>query len=70
MSKPCILVADGISPVGIAQLEQDPDLDVDVRTSITAEELLADAAKCRRLACAVESNTPARFVVGWVPFAW
>ena len=45
MSKPCILVADAISPLGIEKLQQDPVVDVEVRTDISADELLADAAK-------------------------
>ena len=38
-----VLVADGISEIGIEQLKADPDLDVDVRIGISPEDLLADA---------------------------
>jgi D-3-phosphoglycerate dehydrogenase len=44
MEKHKVLVADGISPIGIAELQADPALDVDVRIGISAEDLLADAA--------------------------
>ncbi|MEM9481874.1 MAG: phosphoglycerate dehydrogenase [Verrucomicrobiota bacterium] len=40
-----VLVADGISDIGIDQLKADPDLDVDVRIGISPEDLLADAAQ-------------------------
>jgi D-3-phosphoglycerate dehydrogenase len=43
MEKPKILVADPISEIGIAELQADPALDVDVRIGISPEDLLADA---------------------------
>ncbi len=40
-----VLVADPIADAGIAELQADPDLDVDVRIGISPEDLLADAAQ-------------------------
>ena len=45
MSKQSILVADSISPKGIEELQADSAFDVEVNTSITAEELEASADK-------------------------
>lgn len=45
MSKQCILVADSISPKGIEELQADAGFDVEVNTSISPEDLLANAAK-------------------------
>lgn len=40
-----VLVADGIAEAGIAALQEDPSLEVDVRLGISQEDLLADAAR-------------------------
>ncbi len=40
-----VLVADPIAEIGIAQLQEDPALDVDVRIGISPEDLVADAAQ-------------------------
>ncbi|NCF88805.1 MAG: phosphoglycerate dehydrogenase [Verrucomicrobiaceae bacterium] len=45
MSKQSILVADSISPKGIEELQADSAFEVEVNTSITAEELVASAEK-------------------------
>ena len=44
MSKYKVLVADAIAEAGVEELQADPELEIDVRTEISADELLADAA--------------------------
>ena len=59
MSKTRVLVADPIAEAGIAALQEDPSLDVDVRIGISKEDLLADAGLYEAIIVRSQTKIPA-----------